>query len=141
MRVELFTILGTDTQSTLTSNCSEHWGYASEGERAELESLYPFLAQYATLWATGRKVHIHHLLPQTESLAGWFKSKGIDIHELKFLLPMFADDHLDIHGRGGGQAFQNSWNRRWEQFKLSNENASVGQIMQFLSHLRGQFGI
>lgn len=61
----------------------------------------------------------HHLFPQQENLATWFKIQGINIHQWTMLIPEHV--HLRIHrGAGGG-----AWNAAWEQFRIANRHRRV----------------
>jgi uncharacterized lipoprotein (TIGR02269 family) len=72
----------------------------------------------------------HHIFPQQEKLAAWFKIKGIDIHEFTILLP--RSFHRWLHGGGpeGGQ-----WNEAWRQFKDENPGATSEEIWKFAFEL------
>jgi uncharacterized lipoprotein (TIGR02269 family) len=61
----------------------------------------------------------HHLFPQEQKLAAWFKRQGINIHEWTMLIPEHV--HLRIHrGAQGGP-----WNEAWRQFRDSKEGQPV----------------
>jgi uncharacterized lipoprotein (TIGR02269 family) len=61
----------------------------------------------------------HHLFPQQEKLALWFKIQGINIHQWTMLIPEHV--HLRIHrGARGG-----AWNAAWEQFRIANRHRRV----------------
>jgi uncharacterized lipoprotein (TIGR02269 family) len=61
----------------------------------------------------------HHLFPQQENLATWFKLQGINIHQWTMLIPEHA--HLRIHrGARGG-----AWNAAWQQFVIANRHRHV----------------
>ncbi len=67
----------------------------------------------------GKLVH-HHLFPQQELLARWFKRSGVDIHKFTILIPEHV--HRQIHsgtGRGG------MWNQAWRDFMKANLQRQV----------------
>jgi uncharacterized lipoprotein (TIGR02269 family) len=67
----------------------------------------------------GKLVH-HHLFPQQELLARWFKRSGVDIHKFTMLIPEHV--HRQIHGgtgRGG------MWNQAWRDFMNANLQRQV----------------
>ncbi|MFP2924222.1 TIGR02269 family lipoprotein [Pyxidicoccus sp. 3LG] len=62
----------------------------------------------------------HHLFPQQEHLARWFKRLGVDIHQFTMLIPEHI--HREIHsgtGRGG------RWNQAWREYWLANRKTEV----------------
>lgn len=61
----------------------------------------------------GKLVH-HHLFPQQQELAQWFRENGVDIHKFTLLIPEHI--HRQIHsgtGRGG------MWNQAWREYYKS----------------------
>ncbi|MFP2904367.1 TIGR02269 family lipoprotein [Pyxidicoccus sp. 3LFB2] len=67
----------------------------------------------------GKRVK-HHLFPQQEELAHWFKDRGVDIHQFTMLIPEHI--HREIHGstgRGG------RWNQAWREYWLANRGRDV----------------
>ena len=62
----------------------------------------------------------HHLFPQQEHLARWFKDRGVDIHKFTMLIPEHI--HREIHsgtGRGG------MWNQAWRDYHSANLRRAV----------------
>lgn len=78
----------------------------------------------------------HHIFPQQEELAAWFKIKGIDIHAFTIRLP--KDFHTWLHSGGpnGGQ-----WNAAWRQFKDEKPDAPPEAIWHFAGELMMRFGV
>ncbi|HZI14905.1 MAG TPA: TIGR02269 family lipoprotein [Myxococcus sp.] len=67
----------------------------------------------------GKRVK-HHLFPQQDYLAKWFKARGVDIHQYTMLIPEHI--HREIHsgtGRGG------QWNQAWREYWSSNYRREV----------------
>lgn len=67
----------------------------------------------------------HHIFPQAQDLAAWFKERGVAIHS--YTLPIPRDVHRRIHegGPSGGL-----WNEAWREFRQRNENASPEEIFK-----------
>ncbi|MCP3141741.1 TIGR02269 family lipoprotein [Pyxidicoccus sp. QH1ED-7-1] len=62
----------------------------------------------------------HHLFPQQQDLALWFKDRGVDIHRFTILIPEHI--HREIHsgtGRGG------MWNQAWMEYWRANRRREV----------------
>ncbi|MBE7467724.1 MAG: hypothetical protein DPW09_20465 [Anaerolineae bacterium] len=78
----------------------------------------------------------HHLLPK--QFRPKFEAAGLDIED--YVVPLPRDFHKDIHGRGGGEAWINSWNKQWERF-FAGRNPSAGEILQQLEKMKKDFGI
>ena len=78
----------------------------------------------------------HHIFPQQEDLAKWFKLKRIDIHAFTVRLPKSFHQWLHSGGPRGGQ-----WNEAWRQFKEENGGATVEQIWMFAFELMSRFGV
>jgi len=76
----------------------------------------------------------HHIFPQQDRLARWFKRKHIDIHAFTILVP--KSFHIWLHSGGpeGGQ-----WNEAWRQFQDDNYGASPEQIWRFAFELMSRF--
>jgi uncharacterized lipoprotein (TIGR02269 family) len=62
----------------------------------------------------------HHLFPQAQEFAAWFKKQGINPHDWTMVIPEHV--HLRIH-RGGGRG--GAWNRAWREFKNANLDRNV----------------
>ncbi len=76
----------------------------------------------------------HHIFPQAQELALWFRSKGIDIHQ--FTIPIPRHIHRRIHDtlpRGG------EWNKAWRDFKVANEGANREAIFKHAGELIYRF--
>jgi uncharacterized lipoprotein (TIGR02269 family) len=56
----------------------------------------------------------HHLFPQAEDLALWFKRHGINIHDYTMLIPEHVHRRIHAGGPRGGM-----WNEAWREFKDS----------------------
>ncbi|MBI5653891.1 MAG: DUF2380 domain-containing protein [Chloroflexi bacterium] len=85
------------------------------------------------------EIHKHHLLPQQGSLKAKFKDAGLDIEDYTVELP--ADFHYGIHGKGGGEKWKNSWNKKWERFFDENPLAGKDEILDQLNVMKVEFGI
>ena len=82
-------------------------------------------------------IHTHHLLPR--QFRGKFEQAGLDIEDYTVELP--RDFHEGIHGKGGGDAWINSWNQQWKRFFDRNRNPSRDLILQQLEAMKQEFGI
>jgi uncharacterized lipoprotein (TIGR02269 family) len=78
----------------------------------------------------------HHIFPQQEILASWFKRKRIDIHAFTILLPKSFHTWLHSGGPEGGQ-----WNEAWRRFQKKNDGASPEEIWRFAFELMDRFGV
>ncbi|MGZ3457455.1 MAG: SitA6 family polymorphic toxin lipoprotein, partial [Archangium sp.] len=79
----------------------------------------------------------HHIFPQEEDLAKWFKEQGIDIHAFTIRLPQSFHQWLHSGGPRGGQ-----WNEAWRQFvREKGENAKQEDIWRFAGELMMRFGV
>ncbi|QRN96905.1 TIGR02269 family lipoprotein [Archangium violaceum] len=78
----------------------------------------------------------HHLFPQQDRLAAWFKVKRIDIHAFTIRLPQGFHRWLHSGGPEGGQ-----WNEAWRQFQRENPGASTERIWQFAFELMERFRV
>jgi uncharacterized lipoprotein (TIGR02269 family) len=78
----------------------------------------------------------HHIFPQQEELARWFKLKNIDIHAFTIVLRQSVHTMLHSGGPKGGQ-----WNEAWRRFKAQNDGASPEEIWRFAFHLMWRFKI
>jgi uncharacterized lipoprotein (TIGR02269 family) len=77
----------------------------------------------------------HHIFPQEEFLAKWFKEKGINIHAFTMRLPKSFHSWLHSGGPGGGQ-----WNEAWRQFVTqSTANTTQEDIWRFAFELMNRF--
>jgi RHS repeat-associated protein len=79
----------------------------------------------------------HHLLPR--QFKERFERAGLDIEEYKVKVP--AEFHKDIHGRGGGDFWESSWNPTWEQFFEDNPTPTQDQILVQLHEMAEEFDI
>jgi uncharacterized lipoprotein (TIGR02269 family) len=57
----------------------------------------------------------HHIFPQAEELARWFKARGINIHEYTLLIPEHVHRRIHAGGPRGGL-----WNEAWREFRDAN---------------------
>jgi len=78
----------------------------------------------------------HHIFPQQQALARWFKSKGIDIHAFTVRIPRSFHQWLHSEGAEGGQ-----WNEAWRQFQKKNFGATAEEIWRFAFELMDRFGV
>ncbi len=79
----------------------------------------------------------HHIFPQQERLARWFKSRHIDIHAFTIRLPRSFHSWLHSGGPEGGQ-----WNEAWRQFMTKNrDTATAEDIWRFAFELMNRFGV
>ena len=85
----------------------------------------------------GSIIHNHHMLPQ--QFRAKFKQAGLNIEDYTVDLP--SNFHYDIHGRGGGEKWRNSWNQQWLHFFDQNRNPSRDQILNQLQKMKQEFGI
>ncbi len=81
----------------------------------------------------------HHLLPQQKNLKEKFERAGLDIEDYKVKVP--EDFHRDIHGKGGGDFWETSWNPQWEDFFEDHPNATQEEILDQLHEMADEFGI
>ncbi|GIW98369.1 MAG: hypothetical protein KatS3mg111_1702 [Pirellulaceae bacterium] len=83
-------------------------------------------------------IEMHHLLPRSKKVRGYFERAGLDIEDFK--IPLDQAKHRlkpnGIHTNGGG-----NWNRVWEEFFKKNPTASAEEILEQLAKMREQFGI
>ena len=80
------------------------------------------------------RIEKHHIFPQAEELAVWFRSKGINIHQ--YTLPIPRHVHRRIHDtlpRGG------EWNKAWREFKNANGGANKEAIFKHAGELIYRF--
>jgi uncharacterized lipoprotein (TIGR02269 family) len=59
----------------------------------------------------------HHIFPQAEDLASWFKRRGIDIHQYTLLIPEHVHRRIHAGGPRGGL-----WNEAWREFQAANRD-------------------
>ncbi|WP_163993703.1 TIGR02269 family lipoprotein [Pyxidicoccus caerfyrddinensis] len=76
----------------------------------------------------------HHIFPQAQDLAEWFKGRGINIHD--YTLPIPRDTHVRIH-RGGERGGE--WNNAWRDFKGRNATPSREEIFKHAGELIYRF--
>ncbi|XSF16949.1 TIGR02269 family lipoprotein [Myxococcus faecalis] len=76
----------------------------------------------------------HHIFPQEEGLARWFRRQGVKIHS--YTLPIPYEVHRRIHSGGnrGGE-----WNEAWRQFQRDNGEASPEAIFRHAGELIYRF--
>ncbi|MDA8215417.1 MAG: DUF2380 domain-containing protein [Nitrospiraceae bacterium] len=85
--------------------------------------------------------HAHHLLPR--QFGAYFKAAGLNINEQKLLRDLDVEFHKIIHGKGGGEAWQNSWNMQWGRFfegTMPGEKTK-DEILEELKRLMSEKGI
>jgi uncharacterized lipoprotein (TIGR02269 family) len=78
----------------------------------------------------------HHIFPQAQDLAEWFKLKGIDIHAFTVRLPESFHRRLHSGGPSGGQ-----WNEAWRRFQKENDGAGPKEIWRFAFELMFLFNV
>ncbi len=78
----------------------------------------------------------HHIFPQEQELATWFKRNKINVHAFTLRLPVSFHRWLHSGGPKGGQ-----WNEAWRQFRDNNITANTDQIWQFAFELMSRFGV
>ena len=59
----------------------------------------------------------HHVFPQAEDLARWFKARGIDIHQYTLLIPEHVHRRIHAGGPSGGL-----WNQAWRDFREASRD-------------------
>jgi uncharacterized lipoprotein (TIGR02269 family) len=59
----------------------------------------------------------HHIFPQAEDLALWFKGRGINIHDYTLLIPEHVHRRIHAGGPYGGL-----WNESWREFRKANRD-------------------
>jgi len=87
---------------------------------------------------------LHHLFPQEGTLAAWFKSKGINIHD--YASKMSQGEHSATHT--GGRHPKNikkphGWNNAWRDYvnDPKNQKATPADIFKQLDKMRKDFKI
>ncbi|RYZ16686.1 MAG: TIGR02269 family lipoprotein, partial [Myxococcaceae bacterium] len=80
------------------------------------------------------KMEKHHIFPQAEDLARWFKEKGVNIH--LYTLPLPVHVHRRIHG---GASKGGDWNQAWRDFKRLNPGADEASIYKHAGELIYRF--
>jgi len=88
---------------------------------------------------SGRNIRTerHHLLPK--QFKEWFRRKGLDIE--KFKIDLEVGKHKAIHGKGGGEAWRNSWNMKWKSWIRNNPGATREEILEHMIQMRKDFEI
>jgi RHS repeat-associated protein len=81
----------------------------------------------------------HHLLPN--QFREQFKKAGIDIDHPDVRMRLPRSVHKDIHGKGGGEAFENSWNKQWGRFFDANPGPTAPEIEAQLEKMTEDFGL
>ncbi|NTX16610.1 TIGR02269 family lipoprotein [Myxococcus sp. CA056] len=76
----------------------------------------------------------HHIFPQAEDLALWFRSRGLNIHD--YTLPLPRDVHQRIH-RGGDRG--GAWNKAWREYQRQNPFPSKEEIFKHAGELIYRF--
>ncbi|NMO14014.1 TIGR02269 family lipoprotein [Pyxidicoccus fallax] len=62
----------------------------------------------------------HHIFPQAQDLAMWFREQGINIHDYTLLIPEYVHRRIHSGGPSGGL-----WNEAWREFIVSNRRRDV----------------
>ncbi|NPC69210.1 TIGR02269 family lipoprotein [Corallococcus sp. AB004] len=79
----------------------------------------------------------HHLYPQEERLAEFFKLRGgINVHDFTMVIP--RAEHVRIHGPGGRGG---PWNKAWRAFAEQHPFATPQQIQNQLARMIVDFNI
>ena len=82
---------------------------------------------------------VHHLLPQSKRLRGFFERAGLNIED--YTIPMNKATHrLLPNGIHTGPS-QESWNGVWERFFEEHRRATKDEILDQLARMRKHFGI
>ncbi|HEX8436724.1 TIGR02269 family lipoprotein [Archangium sp.] len=77
----------------------------------------------------------HHLFPQAEDLARWFRERGVtDIHQFTMVIPEHT--HIRIHSGGPSGGL---WNNAWRAFRKENFNATPEEIYRHAGELIFRF--
>jgi hypothetical protein len=103
------------------------------------ETIEQFLARGGQIRKFPPITHIHHLLPQSQEFAKFWKAAGIDIEAAKYKVVLAPEQHLKfVHGGGplGGD-----WNAAWRVFFKANPQATAPQIQAQLAAMRASFKI
>ncbi|MCE1248190.1 MAG: DUF6531 domain-containing protein [Firmicutes bacterium] len=80
---------------------------------------------------------LHHLFPK--EYESFFKKAGIEIEEYENKIWLKHDSHKIVHGKGGGDAYLKSWNKRWGDYFKKNPNANSKAILNHFYDLRLEF--
>ncbi|NPC49789.1 TIGR02269 family lipoprotein [Corallococcus sp. AB032C] len=79
----------------------------------------------------------HHLYPQAEDLALFFRRQGkINVHDFTMIIP--RAEHVRLHGVGGRGG---PWNQAWRDFARNNINATPKEIQDQLARMIVDFNI
>jgi hypothetical protein len=111
-------------------------------ERIAQEELWAGAIALRNRWLAAKAAKLlaeerHHYLAKQ---FGWFfKRAGLNIEDYTVMLE--RNLHKVIHGKGGGEAYLNSWNKVWERWINANLKASPAAILQQMTEMRKQFGI
>jgi RHS repeat-associated protein len=108
---------------------------AFAGQGAKVAANYAQVLQATKLKGLTGIIEKHHLLP-TQFLKE-FKRVGLNIDD--YLKPLDRAIHKLIHGKGGGQLNQLSWNKNWEAFFQRNPQATAKQILKFKDEMVKKF--
>jgi len=65
-----------------------------------------------------RIIEKHHLLPRQFRETFQHPDRGLNIDD--YIVQMEREKHKIIHGKGGGEAWENSWNKHWERWIADN---------------------
>ncbi|MCK8502165.1 TIGR02269 family lipoprotein [Myxococcus faecalis] len=76
----------------------------------------------------------HHIFPQAEDLALWFRGRGLNIHDYTLSIP--RDLHQRIH-RGGDRG--GAWNNAWRDYRRQNPAPSKEEIFKHAGELIYRF--
>ena len=68
----------------------------------------------------------------------FFANQGLNIEHYTEMLE--REFHKRIHGKGGGEAWRNSWNKQWEAWIDKNPHAEAIDILNQMHRIRAGFG-
>ncbi len=89
----------------------------------------------------GKIFEWHHLYPKA-LWSDFLERKLFTKEELdEALVQIEREAHKIIHGKGGGEAFWNSWNELWKQWLRENPEATREQAENEMKYLARRFGI
>jgi uncharacterized lipoprotein (TIGR02269 family) len=76
----------------------------------------------------------HHIFPQAQEFALWFKGQGVKSHD--YTMPIPRDLHRRIHGNDGQGG---PWNQAWREFKARHPLATSEEIFKHAGELIYRF--